>query len=100
MNKKLFPSQMDNEQIYLVVREHWVHLFLKILIWVFFAAMLVLFNRFAHANLPSLYEGAWGQTTLLFSQVYTLFLALSLLLIFVFYYLNIQVITSLRIVDV
>src|SRR5579872_5539208 len=98
--RRLFPSQRDDEQIYLVVREHWVHLFLKFLIWVFFAAMLVLFNRYAGANVPGLFEGPWGQITKLFTQIYTLFLALSLFLIFVFHYLNIQIITNLRVVDV
>ena len=97
---KLFPSQMEDEKIYLVAREHWVHLFLKIFIWAFFAAVLILFNRYAKAGLPALYIGAWGQITLLFTQIYTLFLSLSLFLIFVFYYLNVHIVTGLRIVDI
>lgn len=97
---KLFPSQLDDETIYLVVREHWVHLFLKFLVWFFFAAVLVLFNRFAQAYIPGLFVGRVGQFTLLFTQLYTLFLALSLFLIWEFYYLNIAVVTSIRIVDV
>lgn len=97
---KLFPSQLDNEQIFLVVREHWVHLLLKVLVWVFFAFLLVLFNRFAHTYIPNIFEGTLGQITLLFTQVYLLLLTLSLFLIFVFYYLSIQIITSLRVVDV
>jgi len=98
--KKLFPSQMDDEQIYLVVREHWVHLLFKILIWFFFAAALIFFNRYAKLYVPALFEGTWGQITLLFTQVYTLFLSLSLFLIYVFWYLNVQIITNLRVVDV
>ncbi len=100
MPAKLFPSQLDTEEIFLVVREHWFHLFLKILVWLFFAVALVLFNRFAQANLPTLFEGTFGQITQLFTQVYTLFLVLSLFLIFVFYYLSIQIITSIRVVDI
>ena len=100
MQHKLFPSQLEDEQIYLVVREHWFHLFLKVLVWMFFAAALVLFNRFFQANLPQLFVGTWGQTTLLFTQIYTLFLVLSLFLIFVFYYLNVNIITSIRVVDI
>lgn len=97
---KLFPSQLADEKIYLVIREAWIYLLLKVLVWIFFAAVLVAFNRFAKANLPDLFVGAWGQITLLFTQVYTLFLTLSLFLIFVFYYLSIQIITGIRIVDI
>ncbi|MBI5530780.1 MAG: PH domain-containing protein [Candidatus Doudnabacteria bacterium] len=100
MPKKLFPSQLESETVYLVVREHWVSLVLKTLVWVFFAAALVLFNRFAATYLPGILEGVWGTVTGLFVQVYTLFLALALFLIFVFYYLNVQIITNIRIVDI
>jgi ABC-type multidrug transport system fused ATPase/permease subunit len=98
--QKLFPSQQDDETIYLVVREHWVHLLLKILVWVFFAVILVLFNRFSQSTLPGLTQGTIGQGTLLATQIYTMLLVLSLFLIFVFYYLNIQIITSIRVVDI
>ncbi|HYV33553.1 MAG TPA: PH domain-containing protein [Candidatus Limnocylindria bacterium] len=98
--KKLFPSQREDEEIYLVIREHWVHLALKILIWMFFVAILILFQRFGQANIPALFQGKWGQITELFTEVYTLFLVLSLFLFFVFYYLNVGIITSLRVVDV
>ena len=91
---------MDDEEIYLVVREHWVNLFLKVVVWMFFAAVLILFNRYAKEGLPALFEGTWGQVTKLFTQIYTLFLSLSLFLIFVFYYLNIGIITNIRLVDV
>lgn len=100
MNKKLFPSQQENETIYLVVREHWFHLLLKILVWVFFAAVLVLFEIFAKAGLPGLFEGTTGLGTQLFIQIYTMFLVLSLFLIITLYYLNVQIITDIRVVDV
>ncbi len=100
MAHKLFPSQLDDETVYLIVREHWVHLLLKVLVWAFFAAILVIFNRFVSGTLPALSQGILGTATLLVVQVYTLLLTLSLFLIFVFYYLNIGVITSIRVVEV
>ena len=98
--RKLFPSQLQDETIYLVVREHWVHFFLKVVVWLFFVAALILFNRYVPEYLPLMFADKAGQVTHLFIQVYTLFLALSLFLIFVIYYLNIQIITNIRIVDV
>jgi ABC-type multidrug transport system fused ATPase/permease subunit len=97
---KLFPSQLEEETIYLVVREHWFHFFLKILVWVFFAAAMLTFNAYMPGLLPAIFTDKAGLITNLFIQVYTLFLALSLFLIFTFYYLNIQIITSLRIVEI
>jgi|SRR3989344_2456829 len=97
---KLFPSQAEDEKIYIVVRQHWVVLIKKLLVWFMFAAALILFKRYGQAALPGLFEGAIGQATLLFMQVYTLFLVLVLFLIWLFYYLNVQIITDRRIVDI
>lgn len=97
---KLFPSQLEDEKIHIVVRQHWVVLLKKLIIWLMFAAALVFFRRYGQANLPGLFEGLTGQVTELFVQVYTLFLTLALFIIWLLYYLNIQVITDRRIVDV
>jgi hypothetical protein len=100
MAHKLFPSQQEDETIYLVVREHWVHLLLKVIVWMFFALVLVFFNRYAPLQFPAITQGMPAQGVLLVTQVYTMILVLALFLLFVFYYLNIQVITSIRVVDV
>jgi hypothetical protein len=98
--RKLFPSQLEHEEIYIVTREHWVHLFLKVLVWIFFASLLVIFNRFAQASIPGIYQGTAGQITQMFIYIYNMILALALFVIFVIYYLNIQIITNIRIVDI
>jgi hypothetical protein len=99
-SRKLFPSQQEDETILLVVHEHWFRLFLKFLLWLFFALALVAFNHYGNINAPGLFTGSAGLVTLLFSQVYELFLALSLFIIFILYYLNIQVITNIRVVEI
>ncbi len=97
---KLFPSQLDNETVYLVVREHWFHLFLKMLIPIFFIVTLVLFQIYGQTWAPGLFDGEIGVITLLFTRLFMMLIMLTIFLIFVFYYLNIQIITDLRIVDV
>jgi hypothetical protein len=97
---KLFPGQQDDEKIYLVVREHWVHLAQKVLIWLVLVAALIMFRRYVPTILPQIFAGTAGKVTALFEQIYGLFLLLVIFLIWVFYYLNMQIITNLRIVDV
>lgn len=97
---KLFPSQLDNETIHVVVREHWILLFGKILVWFFFLLFLVLFNKLGTSYAPILFEGQSGQIMKLAEEIYSLFLVLAIFLIWTLWYLNIQIITNLRIVDV
>ena len=97
---QLFPSQLESETIYLVVREHWVQLVLKLLLWLVLALALVLFQTYGPQILPQLFTDTAGQVTTLLGQVYSLFLVVSLLIIWILYYLNMQVITSLRVVDI
>jgi hypothetical protein len=100
MAQKLFPSQQPGEQIYIVVREHWVLLALKLLVWIVFLVVAILFFQFAPAAFPDLFKDQALVIVNIFSQVYALILVLSLFLIFVFYYLNIHIITNLRVVEI
>ncbi len=97
---RLFPSQLDNETIYLVVREHWVRLALKLLVWLVLAFVLFTLKVYGASFAPGLFEGSNLNVTTLFMQVYTMLLLLSLFIICLLYYLNIQVITNLRVVDI
>jgi len=98
--RRLFPSQQDEEKVFLVIRQHWFYLFLKMLIWFMFVAALLAFNKFVPEYAPVLLEDKAGMVTKLFIQVYTLFLTLAIFFIWLSYYLNEQIITDRRIVDV
>lgn len=97
---KLFPSQREDEHIYIVVREHWFRLVLKLGLWLFFVGVLLLFRYYGPTAIPGLFLDTPGVVTHLFIQVYMMFLGLSLFIIWLLYYLNIQIVTNMRIVDI
>ena len=59
-------------------------------------------TAFLPPTFPALLQGTFGQVTSLFEDIisYPSILTLAAFLIFIFYYLNIQIITSIRVVDV
>ena len=97
---KLFHSQNVDEKVYIAVREHWVLLALRIAVWSIFVILLVAFYTFGPSAVPIFFEGSQALITKLATELYLIGLALSLLIIFVLYYLNLHIITSLRIVDI
>jgi hypothetical protein len=98
--EKYFPAQQEDEQLLIVVREDLAVLGAKLLVWAILAAALIAFYTAAPTAAPWLFTGELLKVTMLGTYLYQMFLVLSLFLILVLYYLNVHIVTNLRIVDI
>ena len=99
-NHALFPGQQSNEEVYLIIREHWFNLFLKLLAWFLFIIALIAMDHYIPIYAPIILTDPYITYFALFKNIYIIFTTLGLFMIWTLYYLNIQIITSRRIVDV
>lgn len=97
--KELFPGQQQNEKICLVTRQHWVVLAGRLLVWGLFLAFYFLLDSFVLPAFPEAASAPYEQIISAFKSIYFLTLITSLLPIITIYYLNVQVITNERVVD-
>ncbi|MDB4939723.1 MAG: hypothetical protein JWO40_148 [Candidatus Doudnabacteria bacterium] len=97
---RLFPGQQDDEEIVLVIRQHWFYLSAKILLWLVFVAILFVFDYFTPMYIPSLFQGGALPYVNLMKNIYLMFLILGLFMIWIIHYLNVWIITNKRVVCV
>jgi|SRR6185436_6099145 len=97
--RELFPGQQDDEKICLVVREHWFMFFFRFLAWMLFVAILFLADWAISTYMPGLKTNYPDWVNLL-RNIYLMFLTLGLLIMWTLYYLNVQIITNERVVDI
>lgn len=98
--KFLFPGQQEHEQIYLVTRRHWVVLAREVMVWLLFVAILIIFDNVVMVRYPILAQPPIIQIINLIKTIYLMFLVGGLFTIWILYYLNFQIITNERVVDV
>lgn len=95
----LFPSQGDDEEVFLVVRQHWVVLIKQLIIWLLFAFLPVFFDFLA---IPAFGNDMGENASSIIGTikgVYLMLLLGALFTIWTLYYLNFQVVTNERVVD-
>jgi hypothetical protein len=100
VQNETFPGQQADEKIHLVFRQHWLVLTWKILVWVLFIVILIGGDYLIGKYVPIVKQNPYIKYYNLFKVLYLMFSMLGLLIIWVMYYLNYQIITNERIVDI
>ncbi|OGE80028.1 MAG: hypothetical protein A2660_02955 [Candidatus Doudnabacteria bacterium RIFCSPHIGHO2_01_FULL_45_18] len=96
----LFPGQQENEEVLLITRPHWMVFLGKIIFWMIFVGILFLADWAIANYAPILNTEPHVNWINLLKNIYLMFLILGLLILWVMYYLNLQIITNERVVDV
>jgi hypothetical protein len=95
-----FPGQQADEKIHLIFRQHWLVVTWRFLVWVLFIAILIIGDQLIVKYIPQVKQQPFVGYYDLFRTLYLMFSMLGLLIIWVMYYLNYQIITNERIVDI
>lgn len=98
--RTLFPGQQDGEEVLVEMRQHWMVFLQKLAVWLIFAFILVLSDWAINKYAPILGTYPYINYVNLFRSVYLMFLVLGLLILWVMYYLNVQLVTNQRVVDI
>lgn len=96
----LFPGQQEGEEVCMEMRQHWMVFFIKFSVWLIFVAILIFSDWVIRQYAPVLHTQPYLEYVNLIKSVYFMFLILGLLILWVMYYLNMQIITNQRIVDI
>lgn len=98
--KILFPGQQPNEKIYLVTRQHWMILARQIFVWLLFVCLLLFLDGWVIPQFQILATSPFIQIITLFKTLYLMALVAGIFTLWVLYYLNYQIVTNERVVDI
>ena len=96
----IFPGQQEGEQIYLLIRQHWIILATQMLFVLLFLAIFAGINYALKIYLPAGLDARLMQAINMGKDLYLLFLLLGSFILFTIYYLNVQIVTNQRVVDI
>lgn len=95
-----FPGQQANERVYLLTRQHPIILFKRIAFWLMFVVLLIILDSYILPQYAILAQAPYLQIVNFIKSVYIMVLVIGIFTIWILYYLNYQIITNERIVDV
>lgn len=97
---RYFETQLDNENVFLVIRKHWIVIFGRVLFILLLLAIGIAIRLGAFKLFPNLDVYPWVNIANIAFILYLAILWVGLFLALIFYYLHLQIITSIRLVDV
>lgn len=98
--KTLFPGQQADEKICKITRPHIIVLITKFFVWLVFAAFLIIFDQYIVPNYEFLSNEPFVAILNLARSVYLMGLVATAFTLWTLYYLNLQIITNERVVDI
>lgn len=97
---KYLPKIRHGEKVYLVMRRHWFIPFVKAGLWIFLAVVVVAGMTYLKQNFGFFAAGTPQKIIDVFVSVFLILVALGLLIVWTMYYLNVQMVTNKRIIDI
>jgi hypothetical protein len=100
MASELFPGQEPEEKVYLVIREHWMYLLSRLLVWMIIALVLVIVDHYVRVYIPAINTSPYVSYLDLVKTLLFALIALGVFITWTLYYLNTKIITDQRIVEI
>lgn len=98
-DKKLFPTQDATEEVRFVLRKHWFKYIPMLLLLLFMAIPLTILSYYWYSSFGTI-DPLYGSLMIIGGASYALFILAILLFGFVDYYLDVDIITDRRVVDI
>jgi len=99
-SQSFIPVFHKEEKVHLVVRKHWLIPLIRIIFWLFLIGIFMASNLFFADQVEYFQESGPGTFLDILTEIFILTALLGLLMTWVLYYLNVQLLTSRRIIDV